>query len=167
MTMNKITYRKLSKTALSLVAILALSACSENAPKKLLVLSVSDYDYTMNNLPAVSINLGPDINNFCSITLNRKDIAISGLSISSKQRNNSAISANCNWDGSYYLQSSKHPTQVSIKISNIDTKARTGTFDISLKLINNKDLSTFIEAKDTVQVSGKMFDNLLAKSSKA
>jgi len=129
--------------------------------KELKILSISDFDYSMNELPAVSISIGEDINNYCGITLNRKDISTRGVSFKSKKNINRAISAECMWNKSHYIQSSKHPTEVSVTFSDVDTTMRTGSITLSLKLVNAKGYDTFFELNDTVNFyNDEMFDNL-------
>ncbi|MEZ9516563.1 hypothetical protein AB4240_17285 [Vibrio splendidus] len=151
----------------SLFTITALSAltlvgCSDSEPAfNVNQITVSDFAYTMNEQPAVSISFGKDDDNFCNITLNRKDIA-QGFSSTLENKSSGNISSSCNWDKNYYIQSSKHPTLASITINKLDTDNHTATIKASLKLVNNKTLDDYFEVNGVeLVVSGKQFTNLI------
>ncbi|SGY88848.1 hypothetical protein [Moritella viscosa] len=147
------------------VIFIAYSANSDlnnnHAPEQLKILSVSNYDFTMNEQPAVSISIGNDNDNYCSITINRSDVSTNGASFSSEQKNNKSVSVDCNWDKSHYVQSSKHPTQVMVTLSDTNTKLGAGSIEVSLKLVNAKGYGEYFELNDTAHFyNNEMFDNL-------
>ena len=159
----------MKKTLVPLTALLAtmLVGCSDdttafNANK----VSASNFAYTMNELPAVVVNLLQDDNNFCEITLFRSDVK-QGLSTTIEQKNADNLNASCNINGNYFVQSSKYPTKISIQIDRLDNVKKEAEFKTSLKLINSKTLENYFEVKDLkFTISGQDFLNLTAISNK-
>ena len=153
----------MKKTLVSLTALLAtmLIGCSDdttafNANNVL----ASNFAYTMNELPAVVVNLQQDDNNFCEITLFRSDVK-QGFSATLEQKNAEILNASCNINGNYFVQSSKHSTEISIQIDRLDNVKKEAKFKTSLKLVNSKTLEDYFEIKDLdFTVSGQEFVNL-------
>ncbi|MCW7551673.1 hypothetical protein NX722_03240 [Endozoicomonas gorgoniicola] len=114
----------------------------------------------MNNQQAVSLSFGQTNENFCSATIYRSSVA-KGYKIQSKQNNNKSISADCHWDGKYYVQSSKHQTSVDLEISDLDRNAKNAVLNISLKLIEPKSGEFFTLNNVALNLSGNNFDSLV------
>ncbi|MUK40971.1 hypothetical protein GNP61_05295 [Aliivibrio fischeri] len=159
----------MKKTLVPLTALLAtmLVGCSGdktafNANK----ISASNFTYTMNELPAVVISLQQDDNNFCEITLLRSDVK-QGFSTTLDQKNAENLNASCNINGNYFVQSSKHPTEISIQIDRLDKTKKEAEFKVSLKLINSNNQKNYFEIKDlNFTISKQDFINLTTTPTK-
>lgn len=145
----------------SLGLSLGLSSCSDsNAAFSGSVLNVSDFAYTKNNLSAVSITFGDSIEDYCDLTLLRKDV-VNGFSENSIKRSNPNFSLECQWGGKTYLQSNKHDTFANLKIIELSDKDEFAKFNISFKSVNVSS-DKYLEAKNfTFEVKGGLFDNLM------
>lgn len=108
---------------------------------KLETLSVSDYEFTMNDKQAVSISFGKTENNFCTVSIYRDSVA-QGYSVSSTQRDDHSISVDCNWNGKYFVESSKHPTISSLSISSLDKNKNIAQVELTLKLVELQGLDS-------------------------
>lgn len=91
----------------------------DNSEVQFLILSVSDYEFTLNNKKAVTISFGENQENYCEITIVKKSI-YAGSKVKSIKNDNKDLSASCQWNESYYVQSSKHNTFVGFKIESIN-----------------------------------------------
>ncbi|OEA87395.1 hypothetical protein BBM70_10160 [Vibrio parahaemolyticus] len=156
----------MTKSLLTLTALSALTlvGCSESEPEfSVNQITVSDFAYTMNEQPAVSITFGKDNNNFCDVTLYRDDI-VQGFSSTLENKSSGNLSSSCTWNKAYYVQSSKHPTLASLTIDKLDKVNQTANIKASLKLVNSKTLDDFFEIDDVeIKVSGEQFMNLITK----
>ena len=161
---------------LSIVTVIFFTSCStdnkvnksksQTQPPKILenmhIYGVTDFEYTMNGKQAVSITFGVTEKNNCSATIHRKSVK-KGYSIEMKNKNSGDLSIECNWDGKYYVQSSKHPTLTRLKIKSIDPKLKEAEVVVSVNVvepISNKYLDI---GTNTIKVSGQNFDNLVKK----
>jgi len=125
------------------------------------ILSVSDFKYTMDNKPAVSIISCIDKENSTEITLLRSNIK-EGYSIDSKRRDKYKIlSATATYDGNMYDQSERHDTSLNFTIQSLDQKTKTAVIIYSGKFIDTKSLSKYLYIPPTtLTITGKNFDNL-------
>ncbi|MCX8827946.1 hypothetical protein [Vibrio parahaemolyticus] len=144
----------------ALIPALLIVGCG--AEKEFVVNSTtaSDFSYTMANQPAVSVTVISDDNNFCDLTIFRGNVR-EGYSVTSEQQSSDELSASCTWQGNYFVQSSKHPTKASLTLQSIDAQSQIATFNVDLKLVNNKTLKDYFELENVqFTVSGSEFANL-------
>lgn len=145
----------------SVVAVKSESIKPEN--NKIETISVSDFKYTMNDKQAISILFGETQSNFCSVTIYRAAVK-QGYSVSSAQRDDHSISVDCNWNGRYFLESSKHPTFSSVSIVSLDKDKKSAQIEISVKLIELKGLESYFSLDNVkLNISADKFDNLIKK----
>ncbi|EKF9786340.1 hypothetical protein O1C94_000413 [Vibrio cholerae] len=138
-----------------------------DATFKLNQVTTSDFAFTLENQPAVDISLKQDSDNFCQITMLRKNVN-AGYSASLKQQSSGELSSSCNVNGKLYIQSSKHPTFANLKVLEIDNANKTAKLSTSLKLVDNKTLKSYFELNDlTFTVSGDQFSNLITLPSES
>ena len=145
------------------LSISALTACTDNKPiNPINVLQVSDFDFTMNKKQAASISFGETSKKFCTATIYRESVQ-SGYSVQSVRNSSKDLSMDCNWDGKYYIESSKHTTSASFKIDSLDQVNQTATLSVSLKLVEPSS-EKYLKMKDVILVlDNQMFDNLVKK----
>lgn len=138
-----------------------LSGCSEPeaAINTSSIFSVSDYEYTMNDKPAVSISFGETQSNYCSATIYRASVS-SGYKVSSQQKSSSDIAVECNWSGKYYVQSSKHQTLATFELLSIDPQTKTAEATVSVKLVEPSSGEYFKLGATPLVISGEYFDHL-------
>lgn len=140
---------------LSAIGIAGIANASE-------VFSVSDYEYTMNEKQAVSVSFGETQKNYCSATIYRSSIK-EGYKVSSQQKSNRNISIDCNWGGKYYVQSSKHKTNVDFELKSINSSSKSAEIQISGKLVNPYNGKYFTLKNTPILVQDIHFDNLIKK----
>ncbi|BCK23875.1 hypothetical protein VCSRO153_1975 [Vibrio cholerae] len=154
---------------LSLIFGIIMASCSDN-PKQAFKpnqVTASNFAFTLANQPAVDISLKQDSDNFCQITMLRKNVN-AGYSASLKQQSSGELSSSCNVNGKLYIQSSNHPTFASLKVLEIDNTNKTAKLSTSLKLVDNKTLKSYFEVNDlTFIVSGDQFSNLITLPSES
>lgn len=121
---------------------------------------VTDFDFTLNESPAVSIAIGPDGENYFDLTLYRSNVK-SGYAASSKSKNNSAISIEATWSGKNFVQSSKHSTMVSVQVVSIDTANKVANLKVSAVLVNPQTGNFLQLSNSKITVSGQSFINLI------
>jgi len=146
------------------VSILFLEACSvsDQEERLLEVYSVSDYDFTLNDQPAISISFGETQNNFCSITLYRSSVyAGYSVDIIKSKNNDQTATINCHWEGKYYVQSSKHDTYFNMRIESLDKENKVATINSSLKLVNPSNGQFFTLDNVIININKNYFDNLV------
>mgnify|MGYP003385502395 CR=1 FL=1 len=152
---------KFYKFWLVLLLSAIVAGCS-NEPEPLTVSKVqrvTDFDFTLNEMPAVSIAIGPNGENYFDLTLYRSNVK-SGYSATSKSKTDSAISIEASWSGKNYVQSSKHSTAASIQVVSIDVASKVVILKISAILVNPQTGELLQLSNSQVIVSGQNFINL-------
>lgn len=154
------------KKSLFIASLLCISliACSQESKQvtPIVGISVSDFEYTMNEKNAVSINLGESVNNYCDITIYR-DLVKTGYSVRAKQKSSNDISATCQWDGKTYFQSSKHPTHAKLKINEINSQSGLSKLTASLHLIDPYKNKYFTLDNVSFELNKELTNNLIKK----
>ncbi|MBL4744534.1 MAG: hypothetical protein JKX87_07905 [Cycloclasticus sp.] len=152
---------KFSKFWLVLILSALITGCGSD-PEALTVSKVqrvTNFDFTLNEIPAVSIAIGPNTENHFDITLYRSNIK-SGYAVSSKSKSNSTIAIEATWSGKSFVQSSKHSTGASVQIVSIDTHGRVAILKISAILVNPETGELLQLSNSQVTISGENFINL-------
>lgn len=122
--------------------------------------TATNFPYTLENQPAVSVAIKQDGDNFCEVTLFRNNVR-EGYSATLSQKSSGELSSSCYWKGAYFTQSSKHPTIAQITVESLDEKTQTAVLKTTLKLVNNKTLKDYFELKDIqFSISGDQYVNL-------
>ena len=117
-------------------------------------------DGNLNSETATDIYFGESDENYCTLSLNTKSVT-QGIPTKSKSKNNKNIAIECNWDGAYYVQSSKHPTAVTALFTTLDSSLKSATLEISIKLINTKGYKSFFSLDNKkLLITGEMFEGL-------
>ncbi|GLS26171.1 hypothetical protein [Marinibactrum halimedae] len=153
---------KMSRFLLILFFGAILSGC-DNGIESIIVKKiqlVTDSDFTLNEVPAVSIAVGPNDTNYIYVTLYRSNIN-SGYVMSSKLRSDKTVSVNATWAGKYYVQSSRHDTGVSVEIVSIDTSSKRAVLMISATLVNPKTGEFLKFGNSEIIIEGQDFLNLI------
>ncbi|MFH4575623.1 hypothetical protein FKN08_02110 [Vibrio sp. 1-2 (7-a)] len=147
----------------ALISALLIIGCGAKKEFAVNSTTASDFSYTMANQPAVSITVINDDNNFCDLIIFRSNVR-EGYSVTSAQQSSDELSASCNWQGNYFVQSSKHPTKANLILQSIDDKSQIATFNVDFKLVNNKTLKDYFELENLqFTVSDLEFKNLTTK----
>lgn len=148
---------------LILAVILYISSGSNNLSinKNLNTLSVSDFQYTLDNKPAVAIYIGESKDDFIDLTIHRSNIK-EGLTIDThNKQDKKLISINTQWKGKNYFQN-KVQSFVIFKILELDKVNNTAKISLEAKLYSNKnDDSITINTKSTIK--DREFQNLIMK----
>lgn len=132
------------------------------ASDDLRLISVSDYPFTLNNKPAVSISFGESEAKACSLTIEKENI-YQGYVGKSFRNNNQSIDVECMWDGVNLVRSSKHKTGLKFKIGSLDKKDQIATVSIKLQLIAPSTNETIFLDKVLLSIDGIHFKNLISK----
>lgn len=158
---------KKSPLVLSVLTALSIVGCSEAKPEfSVNQINVSDYAYTMNEQPAVSVTIIHDDYNYCSITFLRSNVE-QGFSAFLEQKSTGQLSSICNVNGNNFVQSSKHPTKAILSIDKLDELNQIATIKTSLKLVNNKTYDDYFELNEIeLNITGEQFTNLTTVPSK-
>lgn len=130
------------------------------------IFSVSDYENSLSERPAVSVTFGESDNNHCSLTVLRENIR-EGYSVYSLRGNKyQYVSFNCNWDGVWYIENSNRDTYVDLEIVSLDRANKRAEVLISARLSEHKKINEN-PSGDTAElnrvklvITGKYFDNL-------
>lgn len=157
-----------TKTCLSMIALVLVigllkmtNASADDEGQDLKVSSVSDFNFTMKEKPAVSIVLSNNKGRSCDITLNRESV-MEGYTVNSEMRSDTDVEIDCSWDGDYYVQSANHPTFVKFEIETLDEDKKEAVIKTSLHLVSLKnEEEKYLEIDEfEVTVSGTDFDHL-------
>ncbi len=117
-------------------------------------------DGNLNGQATTDIYFGESDENYCTISLNNKLITSNTIT-KSKSKNNKKLNTECNWDGVYYIQSSKHSTTVTAYFTTLSADTKTATLEVSIKLINTKDSKSYFRLDNQkLLITGEMFDSL-------
>ena len=147
--------------ALTLLPSLLIVGCGSDESLIINETEATGFSYTLASKPAVSISVKQDENNFCEITMFRSNVR-AGYCATLSQKATGELSSSCYWDGDYFIQSSKHPTIASLSISEVNDSTQIATFNINLKLVNNKSFDDYFELKDAqFTLSGQQYVNLV------
>lgn len=147
---------------LSVVAVVltfSLYSCSSDQVT-LETLSVSDYPFTLNGTPAISLSFGESQSNFCSLTLTKNSV-LQGYSFESNQKNNDSMSIDCNWDGKTFVQSSKHSTLLKFSITELNKESLLAKATVSLNLVDPSNNEYFSLENIQLIIEGDYFNNLI------
>lgn len=120
---------------------------------------VTDFDYTLNETPAVSIIIGPNDESYFDITLYRKNIK-SGYVASSQSKSDTTISVDAHWSGKLFVQSPNHRTRASVQVVSVDTEGKVAILKVSAILVNPQTGELLHLSNSKVTVSGQNFINL-------
>lgn len=123
------------------------------------VLSVSDYDFTLDGEQAVSIYFGEAENKFCDISIKRSSVVV-GYKVSSQRGSYKDINVTCTWLGMNYVDSVKYPTSFKFDITSIDSKSKIAEFKVSLKLVNPYSEKYLILSGTSLKINNDEFKNL-------
>ncbi|MGB3222512.1 MAG: hypothetical protein WBB23_06905 [Desulforhopalus sp.] len=123
------------------------------------IIIVSEFDYAVKGEQAVSISFGETETNWCSATISREYVKV-GFKTELHQNSSGNLSIGCNWDGQYFVQSSKHPTLTSLSINTLDSASKTAEIDITAKLVNPHNDTYLDIGTQRILISGVNFDHL-------
>lgn len=163
-TRSKVVSHSLSLLASIIALLLTIIVISPSKEdySNYKVLSVSDYDYTLKNKPAVGIFVGETKDNYVDITINKENVK-ENFEVNTK--NNSSdknlIGVTAHWDSiTYFLNSKNHNSFVNLKITKIDREKKEAQFFINAKLYPQDDNTPkFINTEFTIE--GENFNNLV------
>lgn len=127
-------------------------------PKVDKVLLVSET--TLNDQPALSLALGGTGENYFDVTLYRSNTH-AGYVGSSTSASNPSLNATANWDGKYYVQSSKHPTEVLLKFTSVTPSE--AVIEFSAKLVNPSSGELLDLKNSVVKVEGEALQTITAQ----
>ncbi|MDX9744447.1 MAG: zinc ribbon domain-containing protein [Arcobacteraceae bacterium] len=130
------------------------TAESYNITQHLMTLSVSDFEYTFKDKPAVSISIGESNNDFISITLHRNNI-YEGFTTTS----NNDISITATWDKLTFFQN--HLSRVSFTIEKMDSLNKEAIISLNATLHTNTENHKELNISTKTTIKDKNFDNLL------
>ena len=122
------------------------------------VLSVTDFEYTLNDRPAVSVTVGADDHNYFGITFYRENVR-AGYSVAESGHDLQEISMDGTWDKVLYVQSSKHPTRLNFSIVSITPEE--AVIEVSAKLVNPSPERYFDLPKTRFSIQGEQLKHLL------
>lgn len=144
-----------------LVIIAIFCAFQAEANDKFMnVLRVTDFEFTLNDKPAVSIAFGESDSNYCDATILRS-LVRQGYKASSTKRSDTSFSIDCHWDSDYFVESSNHKTFSNLSIKSIDKRKKTALIEISLRFVGLPSNKYIEFDKIQVFVSGDQFKNLI------
>lgn len=160
----------LTRTLALLTPLALLTGCSDSNEKTVppevtppalntQVFNVGETTYQKQ--PAIYISFGENEQNTCSITF-LKSALHSGFDISVGHTYKTDISARCTSNGTYYSTSSKHPTNVSVKIIDVNPETQQLTFSTQLKTVSvSQDGDSYFELPETtITAESPLFANL-------
>lgn len=152
---------KLSKFLPALFLSIVITGCGSNNEALTVskVQRVTDFDFTLNEMSAVSIAIGPNGENHVDITLYRSNIK-PGYVAASKSKSDLTISVEATWSGKTFFQSSKHNTKASVQVVSIDTTGKVAILKVSATLVDPQTGELLQLSNSQVTVSGQHFINL-------
>lgn len=127
------------------------------------VLSVSDYDYTLRNKPAVSVDFGGDETNYFSVTIHRSNVREGFSAELSRQSGSDQIDASMSLKGKSYFQSGKHDTWLKFSIDQLDAAKKQAVVTVSGVFVAPLTDEYITVNESTAVISGQNFDNFVMK----
>ncbi|MFY9075967.1 hypothetical protein OZZ08_13520 [Malaciobacter mytili] len=141
--------------------ILYISGGSNNISvnKNLNLFNVSDFEYTMGNKDAVSINIGESNTKYINITIHKDNIK-EGLVINTKEiKDKDLISITAHWDKKSYFQNNKNSFTI-FKILELDKINNKAKIFLETKLYSVKNDNS-ININSITTIEGQAFINLI------
>ncbi|MDZ4185776.1 MAG: hypothetical protein U1D97_12445 [Desulfuromonadales bacterium] len=143
-----------------LFVIGALAPKSPDVPYK--ILSVSDFPHSMSDRPAVIISIGKDDSHMFTFTILREQVRQGFATSLPANIPVHPLSVYGYLDGQIYITSTKHATNASLAINNIDHAKKIAEITVFGRVIDSKDFNNFVDIpKVTLQIAGVNFDNLV------
>ncbi|WP_419782375.1 hypothetical protein [Malaciobacter marinus] len=128
--------------------------------KDLKTFNVSDYKYTLDNKPAISISIGESKDNYVDLSILRKDVK-NNFSIDTRDnKDKKIIDIVATWNGNTYFQNKKEASFVNVKILELDKTNNIAKFSIKAKLFSSTNNNSF-KINTTTIIKDKQFQNLL------
>lgn len=128
--------------------------------------SVSDYENSLSEQPAVSVTFGESEENRCIATILRSNVK-AGYSVSSiRGSKHEYITFNCNWDDVWYIENVNQDTYVKLEIVSLDQANKKAEVVISAKLSEYKKMNENPSGDSAelnrvrLLITGQHFDNL-------
>lgn len=160
----------LTRTLVLITPLALLTACSDEGeistpPEESTPVSHAKVfnvgETTYQKQPAIYISFGENEQNTCSITF-LKSALHAGFDLSVGHTYKTDISARCTSNGTYYSTSSKHPTNVSVKIIDVKPETQQLTFSTQLKTVSvSQDGDSYFELPETtLTAESPLFTNL-------
>ncbi|WP_299073430.1 hypothetical protein [uncultured Paraglaciecola sp.] len=108
----------IKKLVMALFVVSALVGCSDSGNKEVTVDQARLItDTTLGGKPAVSMSLSEGSHdNYMSVTFAKRIVDVGKIK-SEKREQTQLISMSVDWDGKHYVESSKHDTWSSVKVS--------------------------------------------------
>ncbi len=120
---------------------------------------VSDFDFTLNSKPSVTLYFGPTDKKFIELTLNRDSIGAGYTGISAS-RSDLSFSISATWEGLNYVRSTKHETMTLFKLKSIDYKTKKAEIMIIANLVDPQ-TGKYFPIAGKASITGGNFDNLI------
>jgi hypothetical protein len=167
-----ISATSISVLAFFMVIIVGGSIFTDFKPKEpienerfLKVISVSDFSYTRNDKQIVSITVGYSKDEYFEISLFRKDVKNGFSAFEDKNNYTKTIDSSGTIGKDFYklLFKDDFKSFAYFKIKKLDKTNKIAVVEFELSLINPKTLKYWNIQKQTLEISGVMFDNLIMK----
>lgn len=129
--------------------------------KDLKVISVSDYDFTMDDKQSVSIYIGESQSNYYNITINRDQVK-QGLSLTKDKENYiKSIDATAAYEKNFYyfLIKDDFNSYLKFDIKKLDHDKKEAVISIKALLYNPDSKDEIKLAQQDFNIKGKLFDN--------
>lgn len=127
--------------------------------KNLSTFNVSDFQYTLDNKPAVAITIGESKEDYIDLTVHRANVKKGFFIDTHNNQDKKLISISTQWKGKKYFQN-KDQAFVIFKILELDKNSNTAKISIEAKLYSNKNDDS-ITINTTATITDKQFQNLV------
>jgi hypothetical protein len=163
--------KKILGIVFAVVIALGVSGCSSESKKDesksynisepTKIFSVSDYAYTLDGKPAVSIMFGSSETKYVNLTILKQNLKEGAVIDSTKGTVSKKISISFSLEGVSFLLHGKVPASyVKLKIESIDQTKQEAIIAIDAKLFTANGESS-VNIKDKIVLSGENFINLM------
>ena len=121
--------------------LVAWCAMPDEEIKSSEIISVSGYENSLSEKPAVSVSFGESQTNYCRVTILKSNLNTGYSVYSLRQDKYQEISFDCNWDGVSYIQNANLDTYVALEVLSVDPANKKAEIVISARLKEHKKLN--------------------------
>ncbi|MGB7402677.1 MAG: hypothetical protein WA916_08850 [Arcobacter sp.] len=160
-----LTITKIFALIIVAIALLVFLLSGDNKIKvanNLKLFSVSDYAYTMNNQPAVNINIGESKEDYFSITILKSIIKENTTIYKRYDRKTKHISMDGYWEGKNYIVLTKTTEPfIKLHIKSLDYKNKEAILELEAMLISPDTKELLSVPSQTFNINNELFNNFI------